>query len=243
MISFYTCPCAQSAQRSAGAAPITPSLQPWLRGVVPRPRHESELQRESAATFTEGVAVNLEFAPLTKERWADFETLFGEHGAYGGCWCMWWRSTRREFAERQGTGNRQAMKEIVESGEVPGILAYAGGKAVGWCSVAPRQQYGSLERSPVLRRLDDEPVWSIVCFFVARNYRENGIAEALVRAAVDYVRERGGTVVEAYPTLPKQDRLPPVSSYMGTPAMFERAGFVVCARPSKSRVILRCFLE
>ncbi len=185
----------------------------------------------------------LEFQPLTMGRWSDFEALLGEHGAYGGCWCMWWRSTRREFAERQGEENRLAMKAIVESGQVPGILAYYEGKPVGWCSIAPRQTYGSLERSSVLKRIDDKPVWSIVCFFVAKGYRGRGIAEELIRGAVEYVRSQGGKVVEAYPTQPKKKRLAPVSSYMGMPPMFERAGFVEVARPSKSKTIMRYCIE
>jgi GNAT superfamily N-acetyltransferase len=187
--------------------------------------------------------INLEFHPLTPARWADLEELFGKHGAYGGCWCMWWRSTRREFEERKGEGNRRALKALVDSGEIPGILAYSEGRAVGWCSVAPREQYGSLERSPVLRRLDDTPVWSIVCFYVARSHRGRGVAQEFVRGAVEYVRERGGRVVEAYPTQPRKGPLPPVSSYIGIPAMFERAGFVECARPSQSRVIVRYTIE
>lgn len=185
----------------------------------------------------------IEFHPLTKDRWADFEALFGERGAYGGCWCMWWRLKRSEFERQKGEGNRQAMKAIVESGEVPGILAYCEGKPVGWCSVAPRERYGSLERSPVLKRLDDAPVWSIVCFFIEKSYRGQGIAEKLVRGAVEYVRSQGGRAVEAYPTQPRRGRLTPVSGYMGVPAMFERAGFVECARPSKSKVIMRYFIE
>jgi GNAT superfamily N-acetyltransferase len=187
--------------------------------------------------------LDLEFQPLTPARWDDFERLFGERGAYGGCWCMWWRSTRHEFEERGGKGNRQAMKAIVESGAIPGILAYRDGEPVGWCSVAPRESYGSLERSPVLKRLDDTPVWSIVCFFVEKDYREKGVAEALIEAAVAYVGEQGGQVVEAYPTPAQGKRLPPVSSFMGTPAMFQRVGFVECARPSKSRVIMRYYIK
>jgi GNAT superfamily N-acetyltransferase len=181
----------------------------------------------------------VEFQPLTPDRWPDFEALFGEHGAYGGCWCMWWRLTRREFEAQQGEGNRQAMKAIVDSGEVPGILAYSQGEAVGWCSVAPRERFGSLERSPVLKRLDDRPVWSIVCLFVAKGYRGQGVAEDLIRAAVEYVRQQGGQVVEAYPTVPRAGRLPPVSSFMGLPRIFERLGFEERARPSKSKVIMR----
>jgi GNAT superfamily N-acetyltransferase len=199
--------------------------------------------RRGEAMSQDERSVTLEFHPLTGERWSDFEELFGKHGAYGGCWCMWWRCTRREFEQRQGEGNRQAMKAIVEADEIPGILGYAEGKPAGWCSVAPREQYGSLERSPVLKRLDDVGVWSIVCLFVAKEYRNQGVGEALIRGAVEYVRGRGGKVVEAYPTQPRKGRLPPVSSFMGTPAMFERAGFVECARPSKSKVIMRYFIE
>lgn len=189
------------------------------------------------------ITPSLKFHPVTIDRWADFERLFGEHGAYGGCWCMWWRTTRARFAEQAGEGNRQAMKGIVASGEVPGILAYLDGEAVGWCSVAPRESYASLNRSPVLKRLDDTPVWSIVCFFVAKEHRGEGLTLALIRAAVAYVRQQGGKVVEAYPTIPKSDRLPPVSSFMGLPGVFEQAGFVECARPSKSKVIMRYYVE
>ena len=186
----------------------------------------------------------LSFHPLTVERWADFEMLFGEHGAYGGCWCMWWRTTRSQFQEQAGEGNRQAMRAIVDTGEVPGILAYGDCQPLGWCSIAPREQYGSLNRSHVLKRLDEMPVWSIVCLFVAKGHRGEGLSLALIQTAVDYVRQQGGKVVEAYPTIPKNSGpLPPVSSFMGVPALFERAGFVECKRPSGSRVIVRCYLE
>ena len=185
----------------------------------------------------------LECHPLTRERWSDFEALFGPRGAYGGCWCMWWRLTRREFEQQQGEGNRQAMKAIVDSGQVPGILAYLHGQPVGWCSVAPREQFGSLNRSRVLKPLDDEPVWSIVCFFVAKEHRGQGILYGLIRGAVEYVRSQGGKIVEAYPTVPKRAQLPPVSAFMGLPAVFEKAGFVECARPSKSKVVMRYYIE
>lgn len=186
---------------------------------------------------------SLQFQPLTGETWADFEKLFGPKGAYAGCWCMWWRLTRREFENRQGEGNRMAMKEIVNSGEVPGLLAYVDDEPVGWCSVAPRECFSSLNRSPVLKRLDDMPVWSIVCFFVAKSHQGTGMTVQLVRAAIDLVRREGGKVVEAYPTLPKDKPLPPVSSYMGFPSVFREAGFVECARPSESKMIMRYYIE
>jgi GNAT superfamily N-acetyltransferase len=191
----------------------------------------------------EGKGSDLEFQPLTTERWADFETLFGKRGAYGGCWCMWWRTTRAQFEKQKGEGNRQAMKAIVWSGRVPGIMAYLAGEPVGWCSVAPREEYASLNRSYMLKRLDDAPVWSIVCLFVTREYRGKGLAVKLVRAAVTYVEGQGGEVVEAYPTVPRSGRLPPVSSFMGFPGLFEQAGFVQCARPSESRAIMSYHIE
>jgi len=196
-----------------------------------------------------------EFHPLTLDRWADFEQLFGPNGAYGGCWCMWWRITRKQFEKQSGDGNHQAMQQLVASGEVPGILAYSVGslvseadgeplkQAVGWCSVAPRSSFGSLNRSPVLKKINDTPVWSIVCFYIDKSMRNKGLTLALIQAAVEYVRSQGGKVLEAYPTVVREKRLPPVSSFMGLPAVFEQAGFIEIARPSKSKVIMRYTIE
>lgn len=199
--------------------------------------------------------LELDYYPLTPERWTDFEQLFGPNGAYAGCWCMWWRISRKEFDQQHGAGNRQAMHRLVEAGEVPGILAYtsdplAGGpegepfkQAIGWCSVAPMEKYASLNRSPVLKSIDDTPVWSIVCLFLHKSQREKGLTLALVKAAVDYVCKQGGRVVEAYPTVAQGKRLPPVSSFMGLQAVYEQAGFVEVARPSKSKVIMRYTID
>ena len=152
---------------------------------------------------------------------------------------MWWRLRRREFEAQQGEKNRLAMKEIVEEGRVPGVLAYSGERPVGWCSVAPREEFGSLNRSRVLRPIDGESVWSIVCFYVARDRRGEGIVEGLIRAAIDYVRERGGSIVEAYPTVLESKQAPPTSSFMGFQEVFARIGFEECARPSESKSIMR----
>jgi GNAT superfamily N-acetyltransferase len=185
----------------------------------------------------------LEYHPLAPDRWNDFEKLFGKRGAYGGCWCMWWRCSRREFEKNQGEKNRLAMKKLVDSGNIPGLMAYYEDNAIGWCSVAPREEYSALERSRVMKRLDEEPVWSIVCFFIDKKFRDLGIGERLINAAVEYVRKNGGYIVEAYPTYPKENRLPPVSSFMGFPQLFERAGFTECARPSRSRSIMRYYIK
>jgi GNAT superfamily N-acetyltransferase len=152
---------------------------------------------------------------------------------------MWWRSSRNEFDARGNSGNRKAMKNLIEDGTVPGILIYDGDQPIAWCSIAPREQYGSLNRSPVLKKIDDAQVWSLVCLFVAKEYRNQGITSSAIQSAIDYVRAQGGRIIEAYPTLPKDERLPPVSSFMGLPTMFEKEGFVEVARPSKRKVVMR----
>jgi GNAT superfamily N-acetyltransferase len=186
---------------------------------------------------------DLGFHPLTIERWADFEKLFGERGACGGCWCMWWRLKRFEFERQKGGGNKKAIKRIVNSGEIPGILAYADGQAVAWCAVAPRETYPTLERSRTLKRVDDKPVWSIVCFFVAKPFRGKGITLKLLRAAIGHVHEHGGRIVEGYPTDPKEGRMPDVFVYTGLASAFRKAGFVEVARRSEKHPIMRYIIE
>ena len=181
-----------------------------------------------------------EFHPLTPKRWNDFEQLFGPRGAYGGCWCMWWRLTRAEFEGNQNAGNRDAMKALVDAGKVPGILAYADGQAIGWCSVAPREHFSSLNRSPVLRPIDDQPVWSIVCFYIDKAHQGQGVSRALLRGAQEYVARKKGNIIEAYPTVPRvAQRLPPISSFMGIPKAYAAAGFEEVSRPSRAKMIMR----
>jgi GNAT superfamily N-acetyltransferase len=189
------------------------------------------------------VVMNLECHPLTRDRWSDFVKLFGERGACGGCWCMWWRLKRSEFEQQKGEGNKQAMRDLVESGEIPGIMAYHHNRPVGWCSVAPREQFLRLERSRILKPLDDLPVWSVVCFFIDRGFRNRGISVKLLLAAVDYVRQQGGKIVEGYPVEPKKDRTPDVFAYTGLASAFKKAGFVELFRRSETRPIMRFYIE
>ncbi len=182
---------------------------------------------------------DLAFHGATPERWADVEKLFGQHGACGGCWCMWFRQTRSQFAKEAGEPNRVALQSLVESGTVPGLLAYDGAAPVGWVAVEPRESFPALARSRILKRVDDLPVWSVVCFFVARSFRGKGLMTALLKAAVDHARQHGVTVVEGYPVEPKKDRIPDIYAYTGTVSAFRQAGFVEVARRSESRPIMR----
>ena len=152
---------------------------------------------------------------------------------------MWWRLTAKQFEQQKGEGNRRAMERIVESREIPGLLGYHDGEPVGWCSVAPREAYPRLERSRVLRRVDDQPVWSVVCFFVAKAYRRRGVMRELLEAAIGYVRDRGGTILEGYPTEPKSERVPDLFLFHGIPSVFAEAGFAEVVRRSETRPIMR----
>lgn len=181
----------------------------------------------------------LDFRPVTASEWPDMQQLFGPNGADGGCWCMWWRIKRSEFDRNHGERNRRDMEEIIQSGEVPGLLAYLDGKPIGWCSVAPREAFPVLDRSRVLKRVDDRPVWSIVCFFVARPYRRRGVTRALIDAAVDYARGRGASIVEAYPVDAKTGKVNAAEAFTGLLDTFLKAGFREVARRSRRRAIVR----
>jgi GNAT superfamily N-acetyltransferase len=179
------------------------------------------------------------FQPVTEDQWDEMQTLFRMHHEFSGCWCMYWRLTRREFEKNYGEGNRQAMGTIVASGETPGILAYVEGKPAGWCSVASRSAYDSLQRSRTLKPVDDLPVWSIVCFFVARQWRGMGLTHALIKAAVDYAASQGAKIIEAYPLIPEASKNPGMSIYMGVISTFQKLGFHEVARRSPLRAIMR----
>lgn len=152
---------------------------------------------------------------------------------------MWWRLTRSQWSAQAGEGNRKALRGIVDSGRAPGILGYAAGRPVGWCSIAPRTDFPALDRSRILKRLDDTPVWSVVCFYVARDYRRNGLMELLLNAALDYARREGAGVVEGYPLDEVPKTWGAASSYVGLAAVFRRAGFVEVARRSPRQSIMR----
>ena len=181
----------------------------------------------------------MEFHPVTSDRWSDVEALFGPRGACGGCWCMTWRLSSSEYEQEKGPGNRASFERIVKSGLEPGILAYEDGQPIGWCAVAPRSEFPRLERSRILKPVDDTPVWSIVCLFVRKSHRSRGVGTALIRAAVSFAASNGAEVVEGYPVEPKKDHMPDVFAFTGIASSFLAAGFHEVARRSDTRPIMR----
>ena len=184
----------------------------------------------------------LKFRALTKETWKDFENLFGERGACGGCWCMSWRIKKAEFEKCKGDGNKRLMKKLVNKYEEIGILAYLENKPVGWCSVAPREDFVRLNNSRVLSRVDDKPVWSIVCFFVDKNYRKMGLSAELLKGVIHYGKSKGVVILEGYPVEPYSENMPAAFAWTGFQNSFKKAGFKEVERRSKSRPIMRFYV-
>ena len=152
---------------------------------------------------------------------------------------MYWRIRRTDCQHQFGEGNKLAFKKIIDDGKVPGILAYHVGQPVGWCSIALREEFAVLDRSPTLKRVDDQPVWAITCFFVSRPFRRRGLTEHLIQAAVRYAAGRGARVIEAYPLRTEITRLLPYERFMGIESTFTRLGFQVVARRSDRRPLMR----
>jgi GNAT superfamily N-acetyltransferase len=153
---------------------------------------------------------------------------------------MWFRRTRAEYREGRGDGNREALRQLTATNELaPGLLAYDGGRAVGWVSVAPRVDYVRLARSRTAKRIDETPVWSVVCFFIDKEARGRGVMHALVAGAVEYARSHGARVIEAYPQDTAVSPASADAAFVGLMAAFERAGFVEVARHTAARPMMR----
>jgi GNAT superfamily N-acetyltransferase len=179
--------------------------------------------------------VAFEAHPVTQERWPDLVELF-DRPVVRTCFCMFYRKTG------SGTGvgveNRRHMKALVDGGTVPGLIGYEDGVPVAWVSLAPREEYAKLRRSPIMKPVDDRPVWSIVCFFVDDAARGRGLSARMLQAAVDYARSRGARLLEAYP-VDRDQPSHPDSMFFGAKTMFDRAGFHEVARRRPTRPVVR----
>jgi GNAT superfamily N-acetyltransferase len=184
----------------------------------------------------------IEFHPLTKSIWKDFEELFGERGACGGCWCMAWRLSSKDFEKLKGDGNKKAMKKIVDDNEIPGIIAYINGKPAGWCSFAPREKFIRLENSRVLAKIDNKPVWSITCLFIAKPFRRQGLSGEILKGVIQFCKKKKIKMLEAYPVEPYNDNIPAVFAWTGIPSAFEKAGFKEVERRTPKKPIMRYYL-
>jgi ribosomal protein S18 acetylase RimI-like enzyme len=186
----------------------------------------------------------LTLRPLTPGRWPDLETLFAARGCSvaRGCWCMYYRVSGKGGLTRPGDGQRRSAKEalraLADADPPAGLIGYRGKTPVGWISLGPREDFAKLRKSPVMKPVDERPVWSIVCFVVPSEFRRQGVARELLHEAIAYARKRGVTLLEAYPV----DRDQPSAAeapWFGSQRMFDDAGFGEVARRRPDRPIMR----
>ena len=175
--------------------------------------------------------------PLTPELWPALEELYGKGGASNGCWCMYWR-IGSEYHKRPRDQNRRAFRAIVTNGPPPGLIAFDGERAAGWCQLTARDDLPWLHRARFFERVDDVPVWAITCFYVRRGHRGKGVMEALVAAALRAARRAHAPALEAYPVETTREGCT-TNVFTGTVAVFRRAGFRTVARRQPCRPIMR----
>jgi GNAT superfamily N-acetyltransferase len=181
--------------------------------------------------------MDLTIRPLTAERWPALEDLFGKAGASNGCWCMYWRIGPR-YRDRPQADNKHDLRQLAESAQPPGLLAFDGDIPVGWCELAPRADLGWLARARYLKPVDVLPVWSIPCFYVRRTHRGRGVMDGLIEAALLAATVAGAPALEAYPV----DTAVPSHSgnlFPGVASAFARHGFRVVARRKPDRPVMR----
>lgn len=184
----------------------------------------------------------LTFELLSRKNWAAFVQLFGERGACGNCWCMYFRLNKDEFVNgKADNGNRDAMKALVWEGQPTGMLCFYEGQAIGWCAFAPRKDYLKLARSRVHKPIDDEVVWSVTCFFIDKNFRRMGVSVAMLNGLIHIARKQKIQIIEAYPTIPTKEPLSDSFAWIGLYRSFERAGFKIVDNTSKHRPMVRFY--
>jgi GNAT superfamily N-acetyltransferase len=191
--------------------------------------------------------MKLTVAPITPGRWPDLEAIFAAKGCgiARNCGCMYYRRAGPPppvpKGKTRGRANLDALKALVTAGKTPGLIAYRSKVPVGWISFGPREEFERLKRSPVMKPVDDKPVWSIICFVVPPEYRGQGVGTALLKAAIAYARKHGATLLEAYPVdRPKRSHAD--TMWFGAKSMYDHAGFAEVARRKPARPVVRLAL-
>lgn len=188
-------------------------------------------------------AQRLSLEPLTKKNWDKLEQLFGDKGACGNCWCMYYRLKKKAFDEgKSGGRNKTLLQQLVWKHQPTGLLGIYEGNAVAWCAFAPREDFIKLENSRVHKRIDDAAVWSIPCFYIDKKFRKKGFTFELLKAVINHAKRKGIKVIEAYPVIPTTGKLPDAFAWNGLYQSFERAGFEIVDQASKNRPMVRYYL-
>jgi GNAT superfamily N-acetyltransferase len=185
------------------------------------------------------IAGKLSFASLSSANWKEFETLMGEKGGCGNCWCMYFRLPFKDFQANKPDGNKKLMKQLVNKGMPLGLIASINNEPVGWIALAPREDYMRMENSRSFKRIDDKPVWSITCFFIKKGFRHVGLSSELIKGAVDFAKKKKIKTLEAYPAIPYAEKVPHHFLWVGVLSTFIKNGFSIVQQNSKSRAMVR----
>lgn len=186
----------------------------------------------------------LTFEPLNKENWPKFVQLFGEKGACGNCWCMYYRLAKTDFNEgKVNDGNKDAMHELVKENKPTGIMGFYEDEPIAWCAFSPREDFIKLQKSRVHKPIDNEKVWSIPCFFIDKKFRRLGVSIEMLKGIIRYAREMNIRIIEAYPTIPTQEKLPDSFAWISLYKSFQRTGFEIVDRTSKNRPMVRYYTD
>ena len=178
--------------------------------------------------------------PLTEKNWSDIEALFASKGCSVArwCWCVHYRFARAAMPKDR----KAALKKLAKGEPPPGLIAYAGKEPVGWISLGPRAAFAKLATSPVMKPVDETPVWSVICFVVPPAHRGKGVAHELLEGAIAFARKRKVGMLEAYP-IDKSERSNAMSMFFGAASMFRKAGFKEIARRKPTRPVMRLALK
>jgi GNAT superfamily N-acetyltransferase len=196
------------------------------------------------ANYDRDFLSQITFEPLRKSNWFKFVQLFGEKGACGNCWCMYYRLKKDDFVEgKADEGNKEAMKKLVFENKPTGILGFYEEQPIAWCAFAPREDFMKLENSRVHKRIDNKSVWSIPCFFIDKNFRRQGISVEILKGVIEYAKNNNIQIIEAYPTIPTKEPLPDSFAWIGLFKSFERAGFEIVDNKSKNRPMVRYYTD
>jgi GNAT superfamily N-acetyltransferase len=171
------------------------------------------------------VSDSISVVPATPKRWDDVLEILGANGDKG-CWCQAPRGFDTARRGQSAPGSRRTLlRGQLAEDPPPGMLAYVEGEPAGWCGFGVRTSLPRLERSRTIPKVDDLPVWAILCFNVRTGFRRRGVARALLEGVVAYARRSGAPGVEAYPVDPEGGRVDTSFGYVGLTPMFEKLGF------------------
>ncbi len=173
--------------------------------------------------------MTIEVVPATAARFDDVATMLGPKNPDSSvCWCLSHRVDSRTNRELVGPARGAYVRKLCDRSVAPGVLAYQDTNVVGWAAVAPRSEL-PFARSTKIPHIDDVPVWSVWCLRVRPGHRGHGISHALLEGAVTYAASQHAPAVEGYPVDNQGQQVDRTMAYVGTRALFERAGFTKAA--------------